>query len=66
VTHGARLALRNVAPTQSGKPGVGLELPEPHGTKQDETGRDEEGHDSGVRGNRKQQCVLEERRTPFR
>lgn len=48
VTHGGSLALRNVAPKQSGKPGVGLELPEPQRTKQERTGRDVGGQDSGV------------------
>lgn len=49
VTHAnVRLALRNVAPQQSGKPGVGLELPELHGTKQDGTGWSVGGQDSGV------------------
>lgn len=43
VTHGGSLALRNVAPKKSGKPGVGLELPDLHGTRQDRTGRGRAG-----------------------
>lgn len=43
VTHGGSLALRNEAPKQFGKPGVGLELPELHGTRQDRTGRGRAG-----------------------
>lgn len=43
VTHGGSLALRNEAPKRSGKPGVGLELPELHGTRQDRTGRGRAG-----------------------
>lgn len=48
MTHKVSLALRNIAPRQSGKPGVGLELPELHGTKQDRTRQDVGGQDSGV------------------
>lgn len=43
VTHGGSLALRNEAPKRSGKPGVGLELPELNGTRQDRTGRGRAG-----------------------
>lgn len=48
MTHRGSLASRNAAQKQSGKPRVGVELPEVHGTRQDRTGRKVGGQDSGV------------------
>lgn len=48
VTHGGSLALRNAAPKQFGRLGVGLELPELFWTGHDGTGWDMGGQDSGV------------------
>lgn len=49
VTHRGSLASRNAAQKQSGKPRVGEELPELHGTRQDRTEWNVGGQESGVR-----------------